>query len=185
MSDTVRTWRHIQQRYNLVGSKCMNCGRVFFPSRVICPDCRRKGKIEAYQFSGKGNDYIISNIKYSLKKSKDNFPAYLKQSLENDYAGHERESLLKVKKNNEKKAKNKAEEEKQKIEIQLNDEKIVKRIFELSKTEKKKYEKKALEIAKIEGIKQEFYTDAVKQAFLIKAYQSLHEQENYSQEDLD
>ncbi|MCQ2973109.1 MAG: transcriptional regulator, partial [archaeon] len=22
MSDTVRTWRHIQQRYNLVGSKC-------------------------------------------------------------------------------------------------------------------------------------------------------------------
>ena len=50
------------------------------------------------QFSGKGNDYIISNIKYSLKKSKDNFPAYLKQSLENDYAGHERESLLKVKK---------------------------------------------------------------------------------------
>ena len=45
MSDTVRTWRHIQQRYNLVGSKCTTCGQVFFPQRVICPDCRRKGNV--------------------------------------------------------------------------------------------------------------------------------------------
>ena len=46
MTGTVRVWRHIQQRYNLIGSKCTNCGRVFFPPRVICPDCRRKGNIE-------------------------------------------------------------------------------------------------------------------------------------------
>lgn len=63
MSDTVRTWRHIQQRYNLVGSKCMNCGRVFFPSRVICPDCRRKGKIESFKFSGKGKIYSFSVVR--------------------------------------------------------------------------------------------------------------------------
>lgn len=151
------------------------------------PELQRTNVVKGLisQFSGKSDDYIISNIKYSLKKAKDNFPAYLKQSLENDYAGHERESLLKAKKNNEKISKNKAEAEKKKIEIQLNDEIIMKRIFELSKTEKKKYEKKALEIAKMEGIKQEFYTDAVKRAFLIKAYESLHEQENYNQEDLD
>lgn len=151
------------------------------------PELQRTNVVKGLisQFSGKSNDYIISNIKYSLKKAKDNFPAYLKQSLENDYAGHERESLLKAKKNNEKISKNKAEAEKKKFEIQLNDEIIMKRIFELSKTEKKKYEKKALEIAKMEGIKQEFYTDAVKRAFLIKAYESLHEQENYNQEDLD
>ena len=43
MSDTIKSWRHIQQRYNLIGSKCTECGRVFFPSRVVCPDCRRKG----------------------------------------------------------------------------------------------------------------------------------------------
>ena len=42
MSDTVRTWRHIQQRYNLIGSKCNTCGELFFPSRVVCPNCRRK-----------------------------------------------------------------------------------------------------------------------------------------------
>mgnify|MGYP003306312124 CR=1 FL=1 len=58
MSDTVRTWRHIQQRYNLVGSKCTTCGQVFFPQRVICPDCRRKGNIEDIQFSGKGKIFL-------------------------------------------------------------------------------------------------------------------------------
>lgn len=63
MSDTVRTWRHIQQRYNLIGSKCTNCGNVFFPSRVICPDCRRKGNIEDFQFSGKGKIYTYSIVK--------------------------------------------------------------------------------------------------------------------------
>ena len=45
MSDTVRTWRHIQQRYNLIGSKCTTCGELFFPSRVVCPNCRRKGNL--------------------------------------------------------------------------------------------------------------------------------------------
>lgn len=63
MSDTVRTWRHIQQRYNLIGSKCSNCGKVFFPSRPICPDCRRKGKMGPFQFSGKGKIYSFSVIR--------------------------------------------------------------------------------------------------------------------------
>ncbi|MCQ2964829.1 MAG: Zn-ribbon domain-containing OB-fold protein [archaeon] len=62
MSDTVRTWRHIQQRYNLVGTKCNTCGQVFFPSRVICPDCRRKGDLEPIQFSGKGKIFSFSII---------------------------------------------------------------------------------------------------------------------------
>lgn len=162
---------------------------INIPEEIIVslPEIQRTNVVNALinQFLAEGNDYIISNIKYSLKKAKDNFPAYLKQALENDYAGHERESLLKVKKNNEKISKNKADVEKKKLEMQLNEEKIIKRIFELSKIEKKKYEKKALEIAKMAGIKQEFYTDTVKQAFLIKAYESLHEQENYSQTNFD
>ena len=45
MSDTVRMWRHIQQRYSLVGSKCNECGDVFF------------------QFSGKGKIYTYSVIR--------------------------------------------------------------------------------------------------------------------------
>ena len=63
MSDIVRTWRHIQQRYNLVGTKCNTCGKVYFPSRVICPDCRRKGNIEDIQFSGKGKIFTYSVIR--------------------------------------------------------------------------------------------------------------------------
>ena len=63
MSDTVRTWRHIQQRYNLIGSKCNTCGEVFFPARVVCPNCRRKGDLEPFQFSGKGKIYTYSVIR--------------------------------------------------------------------------------------------------------------------------
>ena len=63
MSDTVRTWRHIQQRYNLIGSKCNTCGELFFPARVVCPNCRRKGDLQPFQFSGKGKIYTYSIIR--------------------------------------------------------------------------------------------------------------------------
>ncbi len=69
MSDTVRTWRHIQQRYNLIGSKCNTCGELFFPSRVVCPNCRRKGNLEPFQFSGKGKIHTFSVI----RSAPDNF----------------------------------------------------------------------------------------------------------------
>ena len=69
MSDTVRTWRHIQQRYNLIGSKCTTCGELFFPSRVVCPNCRRKGNLEPFQFSGKGKIHTFSVI----RSAPDNF----------------------------------------------------------------------------------------------------------------
>jgi len=52
-----RYWREIPQRYNLVGTKCGSCGRVYFPPKTICPACRRKsiGKMEEYKLSGKGS----------------------------------------------------------------------------------------------------------------------------------
>ncbi|MDO8869460.1 MAG: Zn-ribbon domain-containing OB-fold protein [Methanobacteriaceae archaeon] len=62
MSDTVRAWRHIPQRYNLIGSKCAQCGTVFFPSRIICPECRRKGQLEDIQLTGKGKIFTYSVI---------------------------------------------------------------------------------------------------------------------------
>lgn len=62
MTETVRTWRHIPQRYNLIGSKCLHCGKVFFPQRIICPECRRKGKLEDIKFSGHGQIYSYSII---------------------------------------------------------------------------------------------------------------------------
>lgn len=51
-----RFWREIQSRYNLIGTKCGNCGEVDFPPRAVCPDCGRKsiGKMERLQLKGKG-----------------------------------------------------------------------------------------------------------------------------------
>lgn len=44
----------IPNRYNLEGTKCKNCGKVFFPPRSICPDCRRVGNVEKHQLERKG-----------------------------------------------------------------------------------------------------------------------------------
>ncbi len=62
MKETVRTWRHIPQRYNLIGSECLHCGGVFFPKRIICPECRRKGKLEDIKFRGEGKIYTYSVV---------------------------------------------------------------------------------------------------------------------------
>ena len=62
MTETVRAWRHIPQRYNLIGSKCLQCGTVFFPKRIVCPECRRKGKLEDINLSGTGKILTYSVI---------------------------------------------------------------------------------------------------------------------------
>jgi len=51
-----RYWREIPYRYNLIGKKCGVCGKIYFPPRSICPDCRRKsiGKMEDYKLKGTG-----------------------------------------------------------------------------------------------------------------------------------
>ncbi len=51
-----RFWREIGSRYNLIGTKCGNCGKVDFPPRAVCPDCGRKsiGKMEKLKLAGKG-----------------------------------------------------------------------------------------------------------------------------------
>jgi len=47
-------WRLKKSKYRLVGTKCTSCNSLYFPPRPLCPDCRSKGKIEDFQFSGKG-----------------------------------------------------------------------------------------------------------------------------------
>jgi uncharacterized OB-fold protein len=49
-----RFWRKQPQRYNLEGTRCESCGRMFFPPRTFCPDCRRDGKIVEHRFNGTG-----------------------------------------------------------------------------------------------------------------------------------
>ncbi|HEC82840.1 MAG TPA: Zn-ribbon domain-containing OB-fold protein [Thermoplasmatales archaeon] len=59
-----RYWREIPHRYNLIGKKCDVCGKVYFPPRSICPDCRRKsvGKMEDYKLKGIGRVESFSII---------------------------------------------------------------------------------------------------------------------------
>ncbi|WP_019176550.1 Zn-ribbon domain-containing OB-fold protein [Methanomassiliicoccus luminyensis] len=51
-----RYWRENASRYNLIGSKCGNCGKVYFPPRSVCPICHRKsiGKMEPFKLKGDG-----------------------------------------------------------------------------------------------------------------------------------
>lgn len=62
--DVPRFWREIPQRYNLIGNTCGFCGRVFFPPREACPDCRRKsmGQMKEIKLSGKGEVFTYTII---------------------------------------------------------------------------------------------------------------------------
>lgn len=56
------TWRRIPERYRLIGSTCKTCNTNYFPTRILCPKCRRKGKIEKREFVGKGKIYSFTEI---------------------------------------------------------------------------------------------------------------------------
>ena len=64
MSGVAREWREIPGRYNLKGTKCTNCGRIFFPARSFCSVCRRAsaGKIEEYALSRTGKVFTFSIV---------------------------------------------------------------------------------------------------------------------------
>jgi len=47
-------WRMRKSKYRLVGTRCAECSSVYFPPRNVCHKCRRRGKIEEFQFSGDG-----------------------------------------------------------------------------------------------------------------------------------
>ena len=64
MSSVAREWREVPGRYNLKGTKCANCGTIFFPRRDFCPKCRRAGigKIEEYDICRTGEVYTFSIV---------------------------------------------------------------------------------------------------------------------------
>lgn len=59
-----RYWRDNPSRYNLIGVRCKICGEMFFPPRMVCPECRRKsiGNMEKIKFKGEGEVYSYSVI---------------------------------------------------------------------------------------------------------------------------
>jgi uncharacterized OB-fold protein len=59
-----RFWRENDSRYNLIGAKCGNCERLYFPPRTVCPVCHRKsiGKMEPFKLKGKGEVFSFSVV---------------------------------------------------------------------------------------------------------------------------
>jgi uncharacterized protein len=61
-----RFWRETPRRYNLGGSRCSNCGTVYFPPRAVCPSCAKHrqslGRMEPYQLSGEGEVVTFSIV---------------------------------------------------------------------------------------------------------------------------
>ena len=35
-------WREMPQRYRFEAAKCKKCGKVMFPPRIACPDCKSR-----------------------------------------------------------------------------------------------------------------------------------------------
>ena len=62
MASTAKFWREQASRYNLEGTHCLNCGSFFFPPRIVCPECRRKGNIEPYKFKGTGEVVTYTTV---------------------------------------------------------------------------------------------------------------------------
>jgi len=70
-------WRRIPERYRMVGVRCETCKSAFFPKRVICPKCRRKGKLVEVQYSGKGKVFSYTEVSSPPEGFEDQVPYLL------------------------------------------------------------------------------------------------------------
>ncbi len=93
-----RFWREIQSRYNLIGTKCGNCGKVDFPPRSVCPDCGRKsvGKMQSYKLGGKGTVVTYTTI-YDAPSQFDMQKPYVMAIIEMDEGVRLTSQLINVK----------------------------------------------------------------------------------------
>ncbi len=93
-----RFWREIQSRYNLVGTKCGNCGKVDFPPRSVCPDCGRKsvGKMQTHKLSGQGTVVTYTTI-YDAPSQFDMQKPYVMAIIEMDEGVRLTSQLIDVK----------------------------------------------------------------------------------------
>ena len=55
-------WRTIPQRYNMIGQKCKNCGKVSFPPKGVCKHCNASSEFEQVRLSGKGKVHTFALI---------------------------------------------------------------------------------------------------------------------------
>jgi len=73
MTTPSRYWREIPQRYRLEANKCKNCGIVFFPPRLICPQCRKRD-LEETKLAEKGKVLFFTIIRVPPRQFVDQAP---------------------------------------------------------------------------------------------------------------
>ncbi len=85
MASVAKEWREIPGRYNLIGTKCKNCEKIFFPSRSLCPECRRAsmGKMEEVHLNRRGEVFSFSVI-YEAPDCNNNIKPYAVAMVKND-----------------------------------------------------------------------------------------------------
>lgn len=62
MMSVPRHWRENVKRYRLLGTKCPQCGKVHYPQRTVCPECKSRD-LEVFQFKGTGKIYSYTLIR--------------------------------------------------------------------------------------------------------------------------
>lgn len=59
--DIPRYWRLKAQRYRLQGKKCLDCGNLSFPPRLVCRKCKSRNH-KSHDFIGKGRLFSYTII---------------------------------------------------------------------------------------------------------------------------
>lgn len=68
-----RHWREIPKRYRLEAAKCADCGKILFPARIICPQCKSIN-FETINLTGKGELLTYTIIRVAPEGFTDQVP---------------------------------------------------------------------------------------------------------------
>jgi len=76
MGITGRNWREYPQRYRMEAAKCTKCGKIFFPPRLICSECKNRefesikiadeGKLKTYTVIRVGPTNFVDELPYAV-----------------------------------------------------------------------------------------------------------------------
>ncbi len=60
---SARDWREYPRRYRLEAGKCKKCGKIVFPTRLVCPKCgAREFETEILPDTGKVLTYTVIRV---------------------------------------------------------------------------------------------------------------------------
>ena len=72
-------WRKIRAIYNIQGNQCTTCETHYFPPRLVCPTCRRKGDLVPHRMKGLGKIYSFAIVRQAPDDFKRQLPYVIAQ----------------------------------------------------------------------------------------------------------